>query len=160
MKPFFNQSAEETLREFNVTADQGLSASEAHRILEERGPNQLAAKKQKSLAAMFFDQFKSIMVLILVIAAIISGVIGVMQNEGITESIIILAILLVNAVIGAWQEKKAQSSLEALNRMSAPHSKVLRDGAVTEIVSTEIVPGDIVVLDTGDIIPADMRLIG
>ncbi len=89
MKPFFNQSAEETLRQFNVTADKGLSSSEAERILAEKGPNQLASKKQKSLVAMFFDQFKSIMVLILVIAAIISGVIGVMQNEGVTESIII-----------------------------------------------------------------------
>lgn len=159
MKPFFNQSAEETLNQFNVTADHGLSSSEARRILEEKGPNQLASKKQKSLAAMFFDQFKSSMVLILIIAAIISAFIGIKEGEGITETIIILAILLVNALIGMWQEKKAQSSLEALNRMSAPHSKVLRDGSVTEIVSTEIVPGDIVVLDTGDIIPADMRLI-
>ncbi|HOG19769.1 MAG TPA: HAD-IC family P-type ATPase, partial [Salinivirgaceae bacterium] len=159
MNPFFNQSAEETLAQFNVTADSGLSSSEAQRILEEKGPNKLASKKQKSLAVMFLEQFKSSMVLILVIAAIVSAFIGIREDEGVTESIIILSILLVNAIIGVWQEKKAQSSLEALNRMSAPHSKVLRDGSVSEIVSTEIVPGDIVVLDTGDIIPADMRLL-
>ncbi|MGI6478148.1 MAG: calcium-translocating P-type ATPase, PMCA-type [Salinivirgaceae bacterium] len=159
MKPFFNQSAEETLAQFNVTTDSGLSLSEAQRILKEKGPNQLVSKKQKSLTIIFLSQFKSSMVLILIIAAIVSAFIGIKEGEGITEAVIILAILFVNAIIGTWQEKKAQSSLEALNRMSSPHSKVLRDGSVYEVVSTEIVPGDIVVLDTGDIIPADMRLI-
>ncbi len=159
MKPFFNQTIEEALQQFNVTSDKGLSSVEAEKKLEEVGPNQLASKKQKTLIAMFFEQFKSSMVVILLIAAAVSAFIGISEGEGVTEAIIILAILLVNAIIGVWQESKAQSSLEALNRMSAPHSKVLRDGSVTEIVSTEIVPGDIVVLDTGDIIPADMRLI-
>ncbi len=159
MKPFFTQSAEEVLQQLNVAADKGLSSNEAKQKLEEFGPNQLASKKQKTLATMFIEQFKSSMVIILLIAAGISGYIGIHEGEGVTEAIIILAILVVNAIIGVWQEKKAQSSLEALNSMSAPHSKVLRDGSVTEIVSTEIVPGDIVVLDTGDIIPADMRLV-
>lgn len=99
------------------------------------------------------------MVLILLVAAIISAVIGVMEGEGMVESFVILAILVVNAIIGTVQEVKAQSSLEALNKMSSPHTKVLRDGQVEEVVSTDIVPGDIVVLDTGDIVPADLRLI-
>ncbi|MDD3789087.1 MAG: cation-transporting P-type ATPase, partial [Petrimonas sp.] len=159
MNPYFNQQVEETLKQFNVSPDKGLSSAEAKKKLEEFGPNQLESKKQKTLAAMFFEQFKSSMVIVLLIAAGVSAFIGIREGEGLTESIIILAILVVNAVIGTWQEKKAQSSLEALNKMSAPHSKVLRDGAVTEITSTEIVPGDIVVLDTGDIIPADMRLV-
>lgn len=99
------------------------------------------------------------MVLILLVAAIISAVIGVMEGEGLVETFVILAILVVNAIIGTIQELKAQSSLEALNKMSSPHSKVLRGGQVEEVISTDIVPGDIVVLDTGDIIPADLRLI-
>ncbi|WP_418892787.1 calcium-translocating P-type ATPase, PMCA-type [Limibacterium fermenti] len=159
MKHFYNQSVEDTLKSFSVSSDTGLSSAEAKQKLEEVGPNQLESTKQKSLATMFFEQFKSSMVVILLIAAIISGVIGVLEGEGLTETFIILAILLINAVIGVVEERKAQSSLEALNKMSAPHSKVLRDGEVTEVVSTEIVPGDMVVLDTGDIIPADMRLV-
>ncbi|HPC27050.1 MAG TPA: HAD-IC family P-type ATPase, partial [Paludibacteraceae bacterium] len=99
------------------------------------------------------------MVMILFVAAIISGVIGLRNGEGLIDTIVILAILIVNAIIGTVEEKKAQSSLEALKKMSAPHSKVLRDGEIIEIPTIEIVPGDIVVLDTGDIIPADMRLI-
>ena len=158
MKLFFNQPVGEVLQQFNVSPDQGLSSAEAKKKLEEAGPNQLASKKQKSIAVIFFEQFRSSMVVILLIAAAVSGVIGVMEGEGLTETFIILAILIVNAVIGVAEETKAQSSLDALNRMSAPRSKVLRDGEVAEIVSTQLVPGDMVVLDTGDIIPADMRL--
>ncbi|CAK7039479.1 MAG: Calcium-transporting ATPase 1 [Petrimonas sp.] len=159
MKPFFNQPVGEVLQQFNVSPDQGLSSAEAKKKLEEAGPNQLASKKQKSIAVIFFEQFRSSMVVILLIAAAVSGVIGVMEGEGLTETFIILAILIVNAIIGVMEETKAQSSLDALNKMSAPRSKVLRDGEVTETVSTQLVPGDIVILDTGDIIPADMRLI-
>lgn len=152
-------SPEETLKQFGVDGQQGLSSAEAKRLLEEHGPNRLATKKQKTLFQMFVEQFKSSMVLILLVAAGLSAFIGIKEGEGITEALIILAILLVNAIIGVWQERKAQSSLDALNKMSAPHSKVLRDGKVTEVSAPDIVPGDIVVLDTGDIIPADMRLI-
>ncbi len=158
MKQFFNQSVGEVLQQFNASPEKGLSSAEAKKKLEEVGPNQLVTKKQKSIATIFFEQFKSSMVVILLIAAAVSGVIGVMEGEGLTETFIILAILIVNAVIGVAEETKAQSSLDALNRMSAPRSKVLRDGEVAEIVSTQLVPGDMVVLDTGDIIPADMRL--
>ena len=159
MDHFYNHPIDDLLRQFDVTPDAGLSDEEVKRRLAEHGPNRLESKKQKSLLSMFFEQFKSSMVVILFIAAIISGVIGVMHNEGLVESYVILAILIINAIIGAMQEMKAQSSLEALNRMSSPQTKVLRAGQVAEVVSTEIVPGDIVILDTGDIIPADLRLI-
>lgn len=156
---YYSQPVEEILQQLKVSSDRGLSEDEVKERLTRYGPNQLQSQKQKTLLMMFFEQFKSIMVVILLIAAVVSGVIGVMEGEGLVEAFVILAILVINAVIGTVQEKKAQSSLEALNKMSTPHSKVLREGQVTEITSTEIVPGDIVVLDTGDIIPADLRLI-
>lgn len=159
MDSYYSQPAEKLLEQLGVDAAKGLSEEEVKKRLEEYGPNELLSTKQKSAITMFLEQFKSSMVLILFIAAIISGVIGVMEGEGLTESIVILAILLVNAIIGMVQEMKAQSSLEALNRMSAPHTKVMREGQVAEVVSTQIVPGDIVILDTGDIIPADLRLV-
>ena len=159
MDHFYNQPIDDLLQQFDVTSVAGLSDEEVRRRIEEHGPNRLESKKQKSLLSMFFEQFKSSMVVILLIAAIISGVIGVMHNEGLVESFVILAILIINAIIGTMQEMKAQSSLEALNRMSSPQTKVLRGGQVTEVASTGIVPGDIVLLDTGDIIPADLRLI-
>lgn len=159
MKPYYSQPAEELLQQLNANADTGLSDEEVKQRLATHGPNELQSAKQKSLVAIFFEQFKSSMVVILFIAAIVSGVIGVMHHEGLTESYVILAILIINAIIGTVQERKAQSSLEALNRMSAPQTKVLRGGQVAEVVSTAIVPGDIVILDTGDIIPADLRLL-
>ena len=159
MDAYYSQPAEDILKEFGVDSQTGLSDDEVKQRLKVHGFNELMSAKKKSLFTMFVEQFKSSMVLILFIAAIISAVIGVMHNEGMTESIVILSILLVNAIIGMVQEMKAQSSLEALNQMSAPHSKVLRSGQVEEVVSTQIVPGDIVILDTGDIIPADLRLL-
>ncbi len=157
MEKYYNQSIEEILKKYDVSLQQGLSSSEVEKRLEKYGYNRLKSKKQKSAFAIFIEQFKSSMVIILLVAAIVSGVIGVMENEGLVETYVILAILIINAVIGMAQELKAQSSLEALNRMSSPHTKVIRNGEVTDISSTDVVPGDVVVLDTGDIIPADMR---
>lgn len=159
MDRYYSLPAEEVLREQAVEADRGLSDTEVAKRVEEHGLNKLASQKQKSLLAMFIEQFKSSMVLILLIAAIVSGIIGVMEGEGLVETFVILAILFVNAIIGTVQEKRAQSSLEALNKMSSPHTKVLRGGQVSEIDSVDIVPGDIVILETGDIVPADTRLL-
>lgn len=159
MNQYFNQQIEEVLQQFEVSSQTGLSKKEVDKRTEKYGLNKLESKKQKSLIAIFIEQFKSSMVVILLIAAIISGVIGVMEGEGLVETFVILAILLLNAIIGTIEEMKAQTSLDALNKMSSPHTKVLRDGQIEEIDSVNIVPGDIVVLDTGDIIPADMRLI-
>lgn len=157
MEKYYNQSIEEILKKYDVSLQQGLSSSEVEKRLEKYGYNRLESKKQKSAFAIFIDQFKSSMVIILLVAAIVSGVIGVMEGDGLVETYVILAILIVNAVIGMAQELKAQSSLDALKKMSSPHTKVIRDGEVTDISSTDVVPGDVVVLDTGDIIPADMR---
>lgn len=155
----YSQSIEDILQQAGADLHSGLSMETAEERLAEYGPNRLESTKLKSPYIIFFEQFKSSMVLILLVAAIISAVIGVMEGEGLVETFVILAILVVNAIIGTIQELKAQSSLEALNKMSSPHSKVLRGGQVEEVISTDIVPGDIVVLDTGDIIPADLRLI-
>ena len=108
---------------------------------------------------MFMAQFKSFMIIILLIAAAISGVVGVMEGEGLLDTFVILGILILNAFVGAYQERKAESSLEALKSLAAPITKVLRDGIITEIPTRELVPGDIVILETGAIIPADLRLI-
>jgi Ca2+-transporting ATPase len=156
---FFNQSVEDLLEQFGVNVQTGLSEAEVKKRLSEYGDNRLETKKQKSLFSMFLEQFKSSMVIILLIAAIVSGVIGVVEGEGLMETFVILGILVINAVIGTVQEKKAQASLDALNKMSSPRTKVLRDGQVFQADSLEIVPGDIVILDTGDIVPADIRLI-
>ncbi|MDI9522903.1 MAG: cation-translocating P-type ATPase [Bacteroidota bacterium] len=158
MDNFYSSPSDEVLQRFNVSHQTGLTHNEVSKRIEEYGFNRLAARKRKSIAAMFFDQFKSSMVVILLIAAIVSGVIGMMEGEGMIETFVILAILVVNAVIGTVQEKRAQSSLDALNRMSSPHAKVLREGQVHEIDSVEVVPGDILILETGDIVPADTRL--
>ncbi|SUB77820.1 Calcium-transporting ATPase [Porphyromonas macacae] len=158
MEHFYSKSIEDTAKAFETNPASGLGSNKAKHLLKKYGPNKLASKKKKSAARIFFEQFKSTMVLILIIAAIISGVVGIMNNEGLLESIIIIAILIVNALIGTVQEIKARASLEALNKMSTPHTKVLRDGQVREISSVEVVPGDIVILETGDVVPADIRL--
>lgn len=159
MEHFHNKSLEEIENQFQVKIHSGLTSTQALNLLKEKGPNQLESKHEKSLLSIFFDQFKSSMVVILLIAAVVSGIIGTMHGEGLMETWVILAILIINAIIGVVEERKAQSSLEALNKMSSPRTKVLRDEQITEIPSTEIVPGDVVVLDTGDIIPADLRLV-
>ncbi len=107
---------------------------------------------------MFFEQFKSFMIIILLIAAVISGVVGVMEGEGLLDTYVILGILVLNAFVGAFQERKAETSLEALKSLAAPLTKVLRDGVIKEVLTRELVPGDIIILETGAVIPADLRL--
>ena len=159
MSHFYKHSIKEIEKQMDVMLDKGLSSGMVESRLKQYGKNRLTSKKKKSLLMVFFEQFKSFMVLILLVAAAVSGVIGIMHGEGLLDTYIILGILIVNAIIGVVQERNAESSLEALNKMSTPHSKVLRNGEVSEISAVDIVPGDIVVLDTGDIIPADLRLI-
>lgn len=107
---------------------------------------------------MFISQFKSFMILILIVAALISGVLGILHNEGLLDTLVILGIVILNAIIGTVQEKKAQASLEALKKLSAPKCKVIRGGEVHEIPAVELVPGDLVILETGDLVPADIQL--
>ena len=162
MKPvnhfFYNQTIESVAKDLSTSLKDGLTPAEANKRLEEFGHNEFLKKKGRSLLAKFIDQFKSFMILILILAAAISGIAGYMHGEGFTDTIIILAIVLLNAVIGLAQERKAEKSLEALEKMSAPQCKVIRGGHLETIPSRELVPGDLVVLDTGDAIPADLRL--
>ncbi|MCK9626128.1 MAG: calcium-translocating P-type ATPase, PMCA-type [Bacteroidales bacterium] len=159
MNPFYNQNVEDILDNFNVSKASGLSSEEAKKRIYKYGNNKLISKKRKTFFRMFFEQFKSFMIIILLIAAIISGVVGVMKGEGMVDTFVILGILFLNAFIGAFQERKAAFSLEALKNLASPITKVLRDGEIKEIKTDYLVPGDIVILETGDIIPADLRLI-
>jgi Ca2+-transporting ATPase len=159
MKSFYNSSIEEILAHFKVSKEQGLSSEEAEKRIAEYGYNILISRKKKTFLQVFFTQFKSFMIIILLIAAAISGVVGMMQGEGLLDTFVILGILIVNALVGAFQERKAESSLEALKNLAAPITRVLRDGSVVESSSKDLVPGDIIILETGAIIPADLRLI-
>ncbi len=159
MANFYNQDIHEVTSQLKTSETSGLTTEETRRRLEEFGYNQLVSKKKKSFFQMFMAQFKNFMIIILLIAAVVSGVVGVMEDEGLLDTFVILGILLLNALIGATQEKKAETSLEALKDLAAPLSKVLRDGVISEINTKELVPGDLVILETGAVIPADLRLI-
>ena len=156
---WFNESVEEVEKELHTNINNGLSNEEVQKRREKYGLNELQQKKKKSLLKRFIDQFKDFSIIILIIAAIVSGFVGVAQGEGITDTIIILIVVIVNAIIGVTQESKAEKSLEALQKLTDHASKVVRDGEVKVVPAKELVPGDIVVLDTGDYIPADLRII-
>ncbi len=157
-KDFYRLSAEESCTKLGVDPAKGLSSEEAAARLARDGANEFAKQEHTSLLVKFLSQFKSFMILVLVAAAVISGVVGYLGGEGMTDAIIILAIVVINAIIGVAQEAKAEKSLDALERMSAPQCKVRRNGEVRIIPSRELVVGDIVVIETGDSVPADLRL--
>jgi len=144
------QIEDELATDFSV----GLTDQEAEKRLEQYGPNELEQKGRKSIWAMLAEQFSDFMVIILIIAAIISGLLG-----EVTDSVIILMIVILNAVLGVVQENKAEASLEALKKMAAPNAKVRRNGNPEIVPSAKLVPGDVVVLETGDFVPADIRLL-
>lgn len=136
----------------------GLTSEEAQKRLEIDGYNEFKKARHTSLLVKFLNQFKSFMIIVLIVAAAISGIVGVMHGEGFTDAIIILAIIIINAIIGVFQESKAENALEALEKMSAPLCKVVRDGEVQVIPTRNLVTGDLVVIETGDSVPADIRL--
>ncbi|MFV0441257.1 MAG: calcium-translocating P-type ATPase, PMCA-type [Lachnospirales bacterium] len=154
MKEFFEQSSDEALKSLSSNGSTGLSSSDAKERLGKYGENKLEGKKEKTIFQLFLDQFKDFLVIILMVAAIISIVLG-----HIIDGFAILAIVILNACLGVYQENKASNALKALQAMASPKTKVLRDGVFAEIPSEEVVPGDIVQIDAGDKIPADMRLI-
>lgn len=125
-KEWFNQSVEEIEQKFQVEEAQGLSEEQVAKNREIYGLNELTTKKKKSLFVKFLEQFKDFMIIILIIAAIISGAVGYYEGEGITDSIIILIVVIVNAIIGVAQENKAEKSLEALQKLSSHVVKVMR----------------------------------
>ena len=156
---WFSKSGEDVANFFETDMIKGLSSEQVEEKRSVYGTNEIVSKNKKSIAKMILEQFQDFMIIILIIAAVISGVVGQSNGEGFTDSIIILVIVILNAVIGVIQELKAQKSLESLKNLSAPHSKVIRDGKLQDLESKYLVPGDIVVLETGDYVPADLRLI-
>lgn len=152
-EPFFTQDEATVLKQMQ-TSEEGLTSQEAEKRIAEYGPNQLDEGKTKSLLMKFLDQFKDFMIIVLLVAAVVSGVFG-----DISDAVIILVVVILNAVLGVVQEAKAEEAINALREMSSPEAKVRRDGTVVSLKSDQLVPGDIVLLEAGNIVPADLRLI-
>ena len=159
------QEGQEVVNSLSSNAQSGLTSAEAEKRLEENGKNKLAEGKKKSVIRRFFEQLADPMIIILIVAAAISGALTVYESietgvkEFPTDVIIILAVVLINAVLGVFQESKAEKAIEALQQMSAATSKVLRDGKVVHTPSENLVVGDIILLEAGDSVPADARLL-
>ena len=153
---FYTQGVEEVLKSLDTSVD-GLSTAQAKERLDAYGYNELDEGEKRSLLSKFIDQFKDLMIIILLVAAALSVITEGMH--GLTDACIILAVVVLNAAFGVYQEGQAEAAIEALKNMSSPMARVRRDGNVVEIDSRELVPGDIVLLEAGDVVPADMRLI-
>ncbi len=153
------QDKEVVLSTLGSSAESGLTVAEAERRLGENGRNKLVEGKKKSLVRRFLEQLIDPMIIILIGAALVSGVMAIVEKEFPTDVIIILAVVLINAVLGVLQESKAEKAIEALQKMSAATSKVIRDGKLLAVPSEELVVGDIVVLEAGDAVPADGRIL-
>ncbi|MBR1983234.1 MAG: cation-translocating P-type ATPase [Clostridia bacterium] len=161
-----SQPVKDVLLQLNTDEVKGLTSAQVAENTQKYGPNKLDEKKKKGVVARFLEQFKDVMIIILLIAAAIS--LGVAIYDGLThgfdlvemiEPFLILAIVLINAIMGVVQESKAEKALDALKNMSAPHARVIRDGVEKIVMSSELVPGDIIKLEAGDFVPADARLI-
>lgn len=156
---WFAKDVKEVEQKLGTDLKKGLSSDEVVKRQEKYGFNELKAAKKKTLLQRFLDQFKDFSIIVLIIAAIVSGAVGIANGEGVTDTIIIMIVVIVNAIIGVSQEAKAEKSLEALQKLTDHAAKVIRNENITVISAKELVPGDIVVLDTGDYIPADLRVI-
>ncbi|MGG6832516.1 UNVERIFIED_CONTAM: cation-translocating P-type ATPase [Streptococcus canis] len=153
---FYTQSEETVLAQLE-TSREGLTTAQAQKRLAEYGRNELDEGEKRGLFMKFLDQFKDLMIIILIVAALLSVLTEGM--EGLTDAIIILAVVILNAAFGVYQEGQAEAAIEALKSMSSPLARIRRDGHVIEVDSKELVPGDIVLLEAGDVVPADMRLL-
>ncbi|WP_302224148.1 cation-translocating P-type ATPase [uncultured Streptococcus sp.] len=153
---FYTQGEEEVLKSLDTSVD-GLSTAQAKERLDAYGFNELDEGEKRSLLSKFIDQFKDLMIIILLVAAALSVITEGMH--GLTDACIILAVVVLNAAFGVYQEGQAEAAIEALKNMSSPLARVRRDGNIVEIDSRELVPGDIVLLEAGDVVPADMRLL-
>jgi Ca2+-transporting ATPase len=151
---WYEIEAAEAGEKLNTDLDRGLSAEEVEKRLEEYGPNALREPPSRSILSMFMDQLKEVLVIILIIAAVISGAVGEWM-----DSLVIMIIVVLNACLGVYQEHKAEEALKALKKMTMPTAKVLRDGEVCQVAVENLVPGDIVLLEAGDSLPADIRLV-
>lgn len=155
---FYCEENEKVLQKLKTDRN-GLSPAEAEKRLAENGKNRLEAAKGKSLVRRFFEQLADPMIIILLVAALISGVLAVIENESFADVIIILAVVIINAVLGVYQESKAEKAIEALQKMSAATSRVVRDGKIQVIHSEDLVVGDIILVEAGDAVPADARIL-
>ena len=158
-KQWFNKTVEDVEKELGTNITNGLSSSKVAEHKERYGFNELQEGKKETLLQKFIAQFKDFSIIVLIVAAIVSGIVGIAEGEGITDTIIIMIVVLLNAIIGVAQEAKAEKSLEALKKLSEHAAKVVRDGKEQVIPARELVPGDIVIIETGDYISADLRII-
>lgn len=153
-------SAQAVIEKLGSDKKNGLSESQAKKRFEKDGENKLAEKKKSSLIRRFFEQFSDFCVIILFVACVISFATGVIEGKGdFIEPIVILSIVILNAVIGVYQESRAEKAIDALKRLSAPSATVIRSGKIKKIPSSQLVTGDIIMLESGDMVPADARLI-
>ena len=155
---FYNMSIDEVYQKLNTTKE-GLDEEEALKRLENYGPNKLKEGHSKTLFAKFLDQFKNIMIIILLVAALLSGTISILEGESLTDSIIIIIVVLLNAIMGVVQESKAEKAIDSLKKLQIPFIKVKRNGVIKNINSDDLVIGDIVLIEAGDFVPADIRII-
>ena len=153
-KKYYVESIPDIEKDLNTSLKDGLSASDAKARLEQYGPNALASKKKQSMFMRFIDQFKDFMIIVLIIAAILSGVLA---HEW-TDAAIIMIVVILNAILGVFQEARSEAAIDALKEMATPDAHVRRDDTIVTIPSTELVPGDVVLLEAGDVVPADLRL--
>ena len=154
MKAYYRESKEELIKELGANEEQGLTNKAAQEKLAQVGPNALVEGKKKSVLEVFLEQFKDLMVIILIVAAVISAFTGNLESTAV-----IIVVLILNAILGTVQHVKAEKSLEALKSLSAPAAKVLRDGKKQEIAAKDVVPGDILLLEAGDLVTADGRIL-
>lgn len=154
MKAYYRESKEEVLKELGANEQQGLTSKAAQEKLAQVGLNALVEGKKKSVVEVFLEQFKDLMVIILIVAAVISAFTGNLESTAV-----IIVVLILNAILGTVQHVKAEKSLEALKSLSAPAAKVLRDGKKQEIAAKDVVPGDILLLEAGDLVTADGRIL-
>lgn len=154
MKAYYRESKEEVLKELGANEQQGLTSKAAQEKLAQVGPNALVEGKKKSVVEVFLEQFKDLMVIILIVAAVISAFTGNLESTAV-----IIVVLILNAILGTVQHVKAEKSIEALKSLSAPAAKVLRDGKKQEIAAKDVVPGDILLLEAGDLVTADGRIL-
>lgn len=158
---FHNQTKKEVLEALSSNMESGLTDQQVSERLTQYGPNQLREKKKKTTLQHFLDQFKDVMILILIAAAAVSFIIACIEKnpEDFFEPALILLIVILNAIMGVLQESKAEKALDALKSMSAPHARVIREGKESILLASDLVPGDIIRLEAGDFIPADARLL-
>ena len=150
---------EELVRQLHSDPHRGLDASQIDALRSQYGENRLQEKKKAGFFTRFLQQFKDVMILILLAAAAVSGVLAAVENDSFADVIIILAVVVINAILGVYQESKAEKAIEALQEMSAATSRVLRGGQIQTIPSEDLVKGDIILLEAGDAVPADARIL-